>query len=100
MGIEYQNLMPIFNTRQRCQPILNGIILERHKKMTRKNKIIKTHNSNVKASVMAKLKNDGLDISHFRMINVKTGQVHNNRGHITWSIANNGKRIKGRFAKQ
>ncbi len=66
--------------------------------MTRKNKIIKTHNSNVKATVMAKLKKDGLDISHFRMINVKTGQVHNNRGFITWAIANNGKRHKGKFA--
>ena len=93
-------MIPICNIGNDASLFSNGIIFERHKKMTRKNKIIKTHNSNVKATVMAKLKKDGLDISHFRMINVKTGQVHNNRGHITWAIANNGKRIKGRFAKQ
>ena len=68
------------------------------KKMTRKNKIIKTHNSNVKATVMTKLKNDGLDISHLRAINVKTGQIHNNKGYLTWYVANNGKRKKGMFA--
>ena len=66
--------------------------------MTRKNKIIKTHNSNVKATVMAKLKKDGLDISHLRAINVKTGQIHNNKGYLTWYVANNGKRKKGMFA--
>ena len=66
--------------------------------MTRKNKIIKTHNSNVKATVMAKLKKDGLDISHLRAINVTTGQIHNNKGYLTWYVANNGKRNKGKFA--